>query len=207
MDILNIKLVDCKNLVLSINLYAVIVLVLLTALVAYCLKKIYNKTKFKTIKIEEATIGIGNSSVTIKYDGRIKEIAYKIWIELTTRKIGIRFDEKNDVISEVYDSWYDAFRVIRLLLEDVPADRINNAKGLIELTTKVLNDGLRPHLTIWQAKYRSWYECALNDYKGMTPQEIQRKFPEYDLLVSNLKKTNEIMIKYAIELKRLIDNE
>ena len=70
-----------------------------------------------------------------------------------------------------------------------------------------MNDGLRPHLTIWQAKYRSWYECASNDYKGMTPQEIQRKFPEYDLLVSNLKQTNDIMIKYAIELKRLIDNE
>lgn len=28
---------------------------------------------------------------------------------------------------------------------------------LIKLTERVLNVGLRPHLTKWQAKYRKWY--------------------------------------------------
>lgn len=156
--------------------------------------------------IEEATIGIGNSSVTIKYDGCIKEIAYKIWIELTTRKIGLKFDEKYDIISEVYDSWYEAFKVIRTLLANIPANRISDAKGLIDITTKVLNNGLRPHLTAWQAKYRAWYNSTLSDATA-TPQEIQRTYPEYQLLIDDLKKTNDIMIKYADELKRLIDYE
>lgn len=59
-------------------------------IVSLGIKWIHKKAILKTVTIEEATIGIGNSSVTIKYDGCIKEIAYKIWIELTTRKIGLR---------------------------------------------------------------------------------------------------------------------
>ena len=84
--------------------------------------------------------------------------------------------------------------------------RISDAKGLIDITTKVLNNGLRPHLTAWQAKYRAWYNSTLSDATA-TPQEIQRTYPEYQLLIDDLKKTNDIMIKYADELKRLIDYE
>ena len=207
MDIFSIKIEDLQSIVLSVNVIAAAILFLLFILILQGIKWVYKKATFKTIHIQEATIGIGNSSVTIKYDGRIKEIAYKIWIELTTRKIGIKFDEEYDVISEVYNSWYEAFKVIRLLLEDIPADRIGNAKGLIELTTKVLNNGLRPHLTMWQAKYRAWYNKALEDNTNTSPQDIQKEFPEYQSLVADLKKTNDIMIKYADELKRLIGIE
>ena len=203
MDIITIKFDGWQNIVVSLNWVAVAGLLLLILLASWVIKRIYEKAVLKTMKIEEATIGIGNSTVTIKYDGSIKEIAYKIWIELTTRKIGLRFDEKYDVITEVYDSWYEAFKVIRALLADVPASRINDAKGLIDLTTKVLNTGLRPHLTMWQAKYRAWYNSAAD--ATIAPQEIQKTYPEYQLLVDDLKKTNEIMIKYADELKRLID--
>lgn len=204
MYILSVKLDGWHNIVLYFNWFAVIILFLLTLLALLVMKRLYKKVAYKTIKIEEAKIGIGNSSVTIKYDGSIKEIAYKIWIELTTRKIGIQFDENYDVISEVYDSWYEAFRVIRTLLEEVPANRLSDAKGLIELTTKVLNNGLRPHLTKWQAKYRAWYKNNEGS-EALNPQEKQREFPEYQSLVDDLKKANSIMIKYADELKRLID--
>lgn len=207
MDILNIKFENWHKIILSVDLLVIAIFILLVILVSWLVRGIYKKFIFKTIRIEEATIGIGNSSVTIKYDGRIKEIAYKIWIEIITRKIGIKFEEKYDVISEVYDSWYEAFKVIRRLLEEIPGDRIRNAQGLIDLTTKVLNYGLRPHLTMWQAKYRTWYKRALMEKENSTPQDIQKEFPEYQELVGDLKKTNDIMIKYAEELKRLIDNE
>lgn len=207
MDIFSIKIEDIQNIVLTLNWVAALILIILTAGVSLLIRWVYKKTIFKKIQISEATIGIGNSSITIKYDGRIKEIAYKIWIELTTRKIGIKFDENNDVISEVYDSWYEAFKVIRTLLEDIPADRISESKGLVDLTTKVLNDGLRPHLTVWQAKFRRWYDHAAETDKAKSPQEIQKGFPEYQDLVEDLQRTNDIMIKYAAELKRLIDDK
>lgn len=206
MDIFTVKFEGWQKLVLSINWIAAILLFLLMIVVSWGIKWLYKKAILKTVRIEEATIGIGNSSITIKYDGCIKEIAYKIWIELTTRKIGIKFNEDDDVISEVYDSWYEAFKVIRNLLEGIPAERIGDAKGLVDLTTKVLNHGLRPHLTMWQARFRAWYSKAITDKAGLSPQEIQKEYPEYQSLVTDLKKTNDIMIRYADELKRLIDN-
>lgn len=206
MDIFTVRIEDFQYIILSINWVVAIILLFLSYLAAKCISFIYKKTVFKTIRIDEAVIGIGNSYVTIKYDGRIKEIAYKIWVELTTRKIGLEFEEDYDVISEVYASWYNSFQIIRSLLEEVPADRISSAKGLIEVTTKVLNNGLRPHLTKWQAKYLRWYDHALENNKSLSPQELQKQFPEYDVLVNDLKRTNAIMMKYANELKRLIDD-
>lgn len=174
MDIFSIKFDGLQNFSITINWVATVFLCLLILLILWAIKWIYKKAILKTIRIEEATIGIGNSTVTIKYDGCIKEIAYKIWIELTTRKIGIKFDEQYDVISEVYDSWYEAFKSIRNLLSDIPADRLDDAKGLIDLTTKVLNNGLRPHLTKWQAKYRVWYNKTLAD-ATLSPPRSTRK--------------------------------
>ena len=180
MDIISVKFEGWQNIVVSFNWITIIILFLLILFISLGIKWMHKKAILKTVTIEEATIGIGNSSVTIKYDGCIKEIAYKIWIELTTRKIGLKFDEKYDIISEVYDSWYEAFKVIRTLLANIPANRISDAKGLIDITTKVLNNGLRPHLTAWQAKYRAWYNSTLSDATA-TPQEIQRTYPEYQL--------------------------
>lgn len=205
MDIINLRFEGCSNLVISINICAAICLLLLVFLFIIFIKHFLKKNRWKSFKFEEATIGIGNSSVTIKYDRKIKEIAYKIWIELTTRKIGIKYDENYDVISEIYNSWYEAFKVIRTLLEEIPGGSIDDAKGLVEITTKVLNNGLRPHLTKWQAKYRSWYKFALEQNLDLAPQDIQKKFPEYQALVDDLKTTNDIMINYASELKRFID--
>ena len=117
-----------------------------------------------------------------------------MWVELNTRKIGLEFDQKNDVIHEVYNSWYAFFTIARDLLKDIPATRLPYSTELITLTTKVLNDGLRPHLTVWQAKYRKWYGLQKEDTRS--PQEIQKDFPEYDSLVSDLLQTNSRMIEY-----------
>ena len=205
MEIIGITL-DGFHVVLSLNWVGVLILALLVGGICYLLHWIASHSWFKTIQIEEATIGIGNSSVTVKYDSRIKEIAYKIWIELTTRKIGIEFDVEHDVIIEIYDSWYESFRIIRALLEEIPANRIDDAQGLIDITTKVLNQGLRPHLTRWQARFRAWYQQRSSKEREKSPQELQKEFPDYQLLVKDLSAANKILGNYANELKRIIDN-
>mgnify|MGYP001275695951 CR=1 FL=1 len=100
MDILIIKFNGWGNVVLSFDWVAAIILLLLIVLLSQAIKYIHKKHSFKTIQIDEATIGIGSSSVTIRYDGRIKEIAYKIWIELTTRKIGINLKKAMTLLAK-----------------------------------------------------------------------------------------------------------
>ena len=104
---------------------------------------------------------------------------------------------KNDVIVEVYDSWYEYFRVARELIKDLPIEKIECASELIELATKVLNQGLRPHLKKWQARYRKWYESSVKESDAkLSPQDIQKQYPYYDELLSDLIETSKRMIAY-----------
>jgi hypothetical protein len=71
---------------------------------------------------------------------------------------------------------------------------------------KVLNDGLRPHLTTWQAKYRRWYdrEAQVDANEQLPPQMIQKKYEEYGALVSDMKRVNSMLVKYASALEDMI---
>ncbi|SDB63112.1 hypothetical protein [Butyrivibrio sp. INlla16] len=189
---------------IRINWLAMIVLLLTIWVLVYIYRKFIRKRIARTIIIDGVEFGFSNFKCKVRCSHEIQEIAYKLWVELTTRKIAVPLEE-DDVIVEVYNSWYDTFSAIRELLKSVPGGCLDDASELIAITTRVLNEGLRPHLTKWQAKYRSWYniEVKKDQNKNKTPQEIQKKFPEYEMLLEDMKNTNKNMINYAKEMKRI----
>lgn len=179
------------------NIVLVFLLVFIAFLISCFIKHIKHFFGKNSIEINEINLGIGtNSSIKLKYNSKEKDIAYKLWVEISTRKIGLKFDEENDVITEVYDSWYEFFKIARELMKEIPVNNSSNVIRLTDLTEKVLNQGLRPHLTKWQARYRKWYDGNAQKNTDESPQEIQRKYPFYDELLADLKKTNEEMIEY-----------
>ena len=73
-----------------------------------------NKLMFhNNIEIDSAEIGIQGQKIKIKPNYTNIDIAYKIWVELNTRKIGLAIDFDNDVIVEIYKSWYQFFGITR----------------------------------------------------------------------------------------------
>ncbi len=143
-----------------------------------------------------------------KSDSEIKMFAKKIYIELITRKAGIPIDEKNDVIEEVYNSWYKLFDIIRNKLDILPVNCLKdqlNLESAVGISFQILNDILRPHLTEHQARFRSWFAEAKQDpkNKSISPQDLQRKYPDYKILMKSLKKTNEMLIDSANKLFEL----
>lgn len=163
MNIFNVGLESWNIIYVKLNWVAVIILVIAILIVSFMIKKCANIAKKHSITIDEVNLGIGDTSVKLVYNKKDQEIAYKLWVELSTRKIGLPFDQENDVISEVYNSWYDFFKIARELLKEIPVSRLPYSNDLIKLTEKVLNTGLRPHLTMWQAKFRKWYGDNIND--------------------------------------------
>jgi hypothetical protein len=142
---------------------------------------------------------IESKSVNVNRDLEIKMFANRIYIELITRKVAIPIDEDSDVIEEIYNSWYKLFCIIREEIKTLPVDYFNdieNANSVIGLAMKILNEILRPHLTEHQAKFRKWIEDARQELKNrnLTPQELQRKYPDYNALMMSLKDTNKILI-------------
>lgn len=195
LNLFNIELESWNIIVVKLNWLAVIILLIVLLVLCIIFKKCMKLVNKYFVTINEVNLGIGNSSIKLSYSKKDQEIAYKLWVELSTRKIGLPFDQENDVIKEVYDSWYDFFKIARELLKEIPLSRIPYSSDLIQLTEKVLNMGLRPHLTMWQARYRKWYDEALKEKSG-TPQDIQKLYPEYSMLIEDLLKTNEKMIEY-----------
>jgi hypothetical protein len=163
---------------------------------------------FRTFEIDEAEFGIGNQKLRLKPNITDKQIAYKIWVELSTRKIGIPIDLENDVIYEIYTSWYNFFSVTRDLIKDVPVSRFQrkDTEKIIRISIDVLNIGLRPHLTKWQARYRKWYENQLKkeENSDLSPQEIQKRYPHLMELEKDLLEVNSRLIGYREKMYELI---
>lgn len=162
----------------------------------------------KDFEINEAEFGLGKHKIKFKANDDDRQIAYKIWVELSTRKIGLPIDLEHDVITEVYDSWHTFFSVTRELIKDVPVRKYqrDSTTKIVGLSIEVLNEGLRPHLTKWQARFRRWYEHAASqqDFRNVAPQDIQRQFPVFNELAEDLKLVNERLIAYRTRMHELI---
>lgn len=165
-------------------------------------------------KINEKSKNQILNTVTIihedKTDPEIKIFANRIYIELTTRKAAIPIDENNDLIEEIYNSWYKLFCIIRDEMKTLPIKYFQeNFPPAIELAMKILNEVLRPHLTEHQGKFRSWLENARQNskYKNITPQELQKKYSNYISLINSMKEVNKMLIDEASNLYILANRQ
>ena len=137
------------------------------------------------------------------------EIAHRMYVELITRKAAIPIDE-NDIIVEVYNSWYTLFQTTREELKKLSGEMLLDnqvSKDLIKLLSDILNNGLRPHLTEHQAKFRKWYNNAitLEENKTKTPQEIQSQYDNYQNLFTSMKAVNDLLIEYSKRLDEIVN--
>ncbi|MES2982603.1 MAG: hypothetical protein V4727_09845 [Verrucomicrobiota bacterium] len=162
-------------------------------------------------EISEVTLKFGSlPEAKIKINRDTQKIAFAAYAELVTRKIALPFDEEHDLISEVYSSWYQFFGITRELIKQVPAHHIagsTDTRELVQALIDLLNVGLRPHLTKWRAKYRRWHDETIDlpENKTLSPQEIQKKFPFYEHLISDIKSLNGDFQKFAKQLRMLAE--
>lgn len=214
---------DTASSKLSVELDLLALLILCTISIAIYLlirairKKAANKTITEEVVPVEMSFKVGGASSKYKIIRNYQniEIAHKLYIELVTRKAAIEIDEKYDVISEVYNSWYSLFQITRGELKNFTGDLLNGnskSKELIRLATDILNEGLRPHLTEFQAEFRKWYNERLEEEKDKevserkSPQKIQKEYSDYANLISSMKDVNRILIDYADKLDDFLKN-
>lgn len=161
----------------------------------------------RLVKLRIKLGGIGNAEFTPNNEDI--QIAHQLWTELITRKVALEIIPDEDVIVEIYDSWYTLFTKTRELIGSLPTSALKqeSTKNLIRIATEAINNGLRPHLTKWQSKYRNWYKHQDEQLKTMTPQEVQCTYPEYEALMKDMLEVNQALIDYATQLKKIVDAE
>lgn len=206
-DLLRVSVDDLGN--FQISAYWPVVALILVGVVGYLAWRRYSQRLESHLELDEAEIGIGQSKLKFKANNEDLQIGYMFWVELATRKIGLAIDEQNDVIVEVYKSWYEFFGSSRELIKSIPVSKIRaneSTRQIVRVSIQILNKDLRPHLTKWQARYRRWWDAEVikPENSGLSPQEIQRKFPEYAALMSDLRQVNSRLIAYKVRLKAMI---
>ncbi|MGY3927463.1 hypothetical protein [Aeromonas simiae] len=205
---------DGINSTLKINIpipLSIIAAFILLILLFKVIQPVLKNYKADEIIIKEPFTG---TQIKIKPSIEDKKIAHKIWTELVTRKAALPFQRDKDVIIEVYDSWHTLFQCVREQIAALPVEKLSgkekkDTENLIDISMMVLNDGLRPHLTEWQAKYRSWYKVEKEkEYnKSASPQDIQKTYVYYEQLVSDVENVNRKLQLFADELKKFVRSD
>jgi len=198
--------------ILEANIYALVAG--LAVLFSVTLGYRYWRTKKGAIaNLKPVELELEFGGVKVKYEIERNyaniEIAHRIYVEMVTRKVAIPINEKEDVIKEIYDSWYALFQITREEIKKIPGSLLAEPRktaDLVNLCFDILNKGLRPHLTKHQAKFRMWYDHALKQdiYLNKSPQEIQRDYTEFKDLLDSLKTVNALLINYSMQLKRFV---
>ena len=105
MDIFNFYFENWYTIILKFNWISVTVIIAGVFCIAFLWSIVLKYINRKSINVDQVTLGIGSNRVTLKYNKKDQEIAYKLWVELSTRKIGLEYKPEYDVIVEMYNSW------------------------------------------------------------------------------------------------------
>ena len=190
----------------EVNYIALIVTIFIVGLIFFVF---HNRHHFMADSIDlTLNTRILNCTYHVERNYDNLEIAHRIYAELVTRKAAIPIDPDQDVIKEIYDSWYALFKITREEIKTLSGKSLkdDNSDELVEMSIDILNKGLRPHLTAYQAKFRKWYaeELEKEDNLGKCPQEIQKEYPEYDELIKSMKDVNDLLVQYSEKLNTFI---
>jgi hypothetical protein len=202
--------VSWMNNSLIIVIGPVLLLLILIIIVIYLIvnRKLFYWKRWKCVNMNISIGSIG--SISLQPNNDIAQVAHAAWSELITRKAAIPFDEENDVIIEVFNSWYELFKEYRRLIKIIPPNEIRdnkNARTLEEILIKALNNGLRPVLTKWQARLRKWVSENQENYKYLSPQDLEKQFPLYKDLISDIRRVNEQLIEFSQVLNLIAHGE
>lgn len=193
--------------VITIPWWSVVTAMLVAVLAILSRRKVTESWDIVSAQIPFAGLG----KVEIRPNNDDIQIAHRAWVELATRKVGVEVDPADDVIVEVYDSWYEVFCRLRELLKDCSASRLRSSdstRKLVATIVTVLNDGMRPHLTTWQARFRRWYDDAIEKAGAdESPQEVQRNYPEYEELMKDLRHVQAGLQSYVRLLQSIATGE
>jgi hypothetical protein len=146
-------------------------------------------------------------TMSVLKDPDAYNVALRIYVEMKTRKVALLFNPTHDLVTEIYNSWYAFFQVARNEIKAIPLHKDPKSpemRRLFRLSHQILNDGLRPHLECWQARFRNWMAEAGKGSAEGAPQDAQTNFPHWKLLRDDLLATNQRLINYATALGQMV---
>lgn len=148
-------------------------------------------------------------SVTLNIGRSDRRIAWKIYNHLQSRLLAVEFNESYDSIYLTNRSLFEAFKIIREEISNIPLEKLNRERGdaTAKFYLEILNRGIRPYLSKWHDPISRWIaECEKND-PSKTYVQMESKFLQRKELLTDLAQMNERMKGYAQRLLLIAKGE
>jgi len=205
LTLFSLELTDQLELAVTASIGAILIIMLVLGSIWLFFNHL-RQNAIPRFELDAAELGIGNQKLSFRPNHTDRQIAFAIWIEMSTRKIGLEIDLEKDIIVEVYASWYEFFGITRNLIKEIPVQKMQSKSTaqIVSLSIDLLNIGLRPHLTQWQGKYRHWWENRPDESISKAPQDSQKDFDDFDALKSELAVVNTTLIEFREKMRLLM---
>jgi len=149
---------------------------------------------------------IGGLSFSIKANKTDRETAWRIYTQLKTRVASVKFNPSYDSVVLVNKSLYEAFKLIREEVSNIPLNRVRTKKddAIVDFYMNILNEGIRPYLSKWHLPISSWVESNKEKNSGKSITEIEKTFPKYEDLIKDIESMNGRLEKITVELLKIV---
>lgn len=131
-------------------------------------------------------------------------MAWELFVQTKTNRVLMHYEEGYTAISLEFNFANEVLMVYDACLAGMPIQLLEKENGLGKIQLLVIEEGIKPFLAKWQDKFCKWErEPISNENKGKTVLEMQKLFPEYELLVQDLNMFKNNLNKYANELLKI----
>lgn len=130
--------------------------------------------------------------------------AWELFIQTKTSRVLIPYEEGCTAISLEFNFANEVLMLYGECLAGMHIQLLRKGNGLREIQLLVIEEVIKPFLAKWQDKFCKWErEPISNENKGKAVLEMQKLFPEYELLVQDINMFKDNLNKYANELLKI----
>lgn len=130
-----------------------------------------------------------------------RRAAWAIYVELVTRIAVEELGDDQGVLREALNSLYNLFAITRQILREAGPDVGASHDSVGGIAIAVLNQGLRPFLSVWHPALQEW---EAQRPANLSPQEHEKLWSRHHELRIAIKELNVGMRQYAAALAEII---
>lgn len=131
-----------------------------------------------------------------------KQLIHELYVELTTRKLALEYNEEEDCMYEVLNSWFKAFTLFRENMK-----KCGNPDCYSYILYNKAMTAMRLFLEVYSYDFRAIWESLIkaeSDRENMVMKKRQKVYIHYNEMVIKIKEIQQELKQISIECKDAI---
>ncbi len=156
-----------------------------------------------TLNLESLSInlpfGLGGANILVTESQ--KNVAWALYIELSTRIAGVELEPGMGSAREALNSLYSLFETTRSVLREQGSDAAEGPESVGPIAIDILNKGLRPFMVKWHTSLGNFESLQAEEQRAKFAGDVQvivdeSQWPEFNNFYEALEENRQGMLLY-----------